>query len=94
MDRSTKESPQKLSQESERIPKFLKILYQILENKNYKEYISWSEDGRVLIINKPEEFADDLLPLYFKHNNYASFVRQVILVTHSDANLQPTVESL
>ena len=31
----------------------------------------------MIIIKKPLEFADEVLPLYFKHNNLASFIRQV-----------------
>ena len=41
------------------------------------EIISWREDGNSFQIHKPSEFSDTVLPHYFKHNNMASFVRQL-----------------
>ena len=62
------------------VPKFLKKLFYILEENNHHELISWSENGAAVIIKQPIEFAQNVLPLYFKHNNFASFIRQVILL--------------
>ena len=59
------------------VPKFLKKVFYILEENKHNEYVSWSSDGTVMIVKKPTEFAEKVLPLYFKHNNLASFVRQV-----------------
>lgn len=60
------------------VPKFLKKIYYILEENKFNDLLSWSNDGLALIIKKPTEFANRVLPLYFKHNNFSSFIRQVI----------------
>ena len=39
--------------------------------------INWSADGHSFSVSSPEAFARDVLPTYAKHNNYASFVRQL-----------------
>ena len=58
-------------------PNFLLKLYQILENKEYKEIIEWSEDGKYFIIKNLHDFTENILPKYYKHNNYSSFIRQL-----------------
>lgn len=46
------------------------------EQKN-TDLIRWSDDGNSFIVLDEDEFARKLIPELFKHNNYASFVRQL-----------------
>ena len=39
--------------------------------------VSWSDEGRTITIHQINEFAKTLLPRYFKHDNFASFGRQL-----------------
>ncbi|XP_059661730.1 heat stress transcription factor B-2b-like [Cornus florida] len=56
---------------------FLTKTYQLVEDSSIDDLISWNEDGTTFIVWRPAEFARDLLPKYFKHNNFSSFVRQL-----------------
>lgn len=56
---------------------FLTKTYQLVDDKTIDDVISWNEDGSSFIVWNPTEFAKDLLPKYFKHNNFSSFVRQL-----------------
>ncbi len=58
-------------------PNFLLKLYQILENESYKDIIHWTEDGKYFIISNLHDFTEKVLPKYYKHNNYSSFIRQL-----------------
>ena len=58
-------------------PNFLLKLYQILENESYKNIIHWTEDGKYFIISNLHDFTEQILPHYYKHNNYSSFIRQL-----------------
>ena len=57
--------------------KFLIQLYEILEDENNKNIIHWGEDGQYFIIENMYDFVEKILPKYYNHNNYASFVRQL-----------------
>ena len=59
------------------VPKFLKKVFHILEENKHNDFVSWTSDGLAIVIKKPTEFAEKVLPLYFKHGNFASFIRQV-----------------
>lgn len=56
---------------------FLTKTFQLVDDPSVDELISWNEDGTAFIVWRPAEFARDLLPKYFKHNNFSSFVRQL-----------------
>jgi hypothetical protein len=66
-------------QESEKRspPNFLLKLYQILETNEFNHIVEWGDNGKSFIVKNTNEFSDKVLPKFFKHNNYASFVRQV-----------------
>ena len=39
--------------------------------------ICWSDDNKTFWVSNIEQFSRLVLPMYFRHNNYASFVRQL-----------------
>ncbi|TKA79166.1 hypothetical protein B0A55_03482 [Friedmanniomyces simplex] len=58
------------------IPPFVQKLSSFLDS-SHTDLIRWSDDGRSFIVLDEDEFARTLIPELFKHNNYASFVRQL-----------------
>jgi len=58
-------------------PPFLPKLFDLVSDSKTDDVVSWSEDGRRFAVHKPTECARDILPQYFKHNNFSSFVRQL-----------------
>ena len=56
---------------------FLSILYEILNDISYNDIISWNIEGNGIIIKNVSKLCDIILPKYYKHNNYSSFVRQL-----------------
>jgi heat shock transcription factor, other eukaryote len=56
---------------------FLTKTYQLVDDPAVDDVISWNEDGSTFVVWRPVEFVQDLLPKYFKHNNFSSFVRQL-----------------
>lgn len=59
------------------IPTFVVKMYQIIENPSTNDEIHWTEQGDAFIITDQRSFSNKVLPAYFKHNNFASFVRQL-----------------
>ncbi|WVZ57067.1 hypothetical protein U9M48_007504 [Paspalum notatum var. saurae] len=56
---------------------FLTKTFQLVDDPHTDRIVSWGEDGATFVVWRPPEFARDLLPNYFKHNNFSSFVRQL-----------------
>lgn len=66
----------KMAQRSVPAP-FLTKTYHLVDDPASDDVISWNEVGTTFVVWKTAEFAKDLLPNYFKHNNFSSFVRQL-----------------
>lgn len=56
---------------------FVKKTFELVNDPNTNSIVSWSGDGNSFIIHEPQEFQQNILPFYFKHNNLCSFVRQL-----------------
>ncbi|OIV92880.1 hypothetical protein TanjilG_01014 [Lupinus angustifolius] len=56
---------------------FLTKTYDLVDDPVADDVISWSESGNTFVVWKNAEFVKDLVPEYFKHNNFSSFVRQL-----------------
>lgn len=56
---------------------FLTKTYEMIEDPLTNDVISWGESGNTFVVLKQLEFSRDLLPKFFKHNNFSSFVRQL-----------------
>ena len=52
-------------------------LCSFLDDGKNTELIRWSDRGDSFVVLDEDEFAKTLIPELFKHNNYASFVRQL-----------------
>ncbi|KAG0196796.1 stress-responsive transcription factor hsf1 [Mortierella sp. GBA30] len=56
---------------------FLTKLYNMVGDEASNNLIKWSDDGQSFIVVRHVEFAKEVLPKFFKHNNFSSFVRQL-----------------
>ncbi|CAH1767020.1 11448_t:CDS:2, partial [Entrophospora sp. SA101] len=62
---------------SKNVPAFLNKLYSMVGDPDSNDLITWSESGNSFIVKRPQDFAKEVLPRFFKHNNFSSFVRQL-----------------
>ncbi|CAA0811516.1 Heat stress transcription factor A-8 [Striga hermonthica] len=59
------------------LPPFLVKCYEMVSDESTDGLISWSESSDSFIIWDESRFSSQLLPKYFKHSNFSSFVRQL-----------------
>nr|XP_006003813.1 PREDICTED: heat shock factor protein 1-like isoform X3 [Latimeria chalumnae] len=74
------------------VPAFLNKLWTLVEDGSTDDLICWSQNGTCFQVSNERKFAKEILPLYFKHNNMASFIRQLNMygfhkVVHVDVGL-------
>ncbi|KAG0208532.1 stress-responsive transcription factor hsf1 [Mortierella sp. GBA30] len=56
---------------------FLTKLYNMVGDTASNSLIKWSDNGQSFLVLNHVEFAKEVLPKFFKHNNFSSFVRQL-----------------
>jgi hypothetical protein len=59
-----------------RIPNFPAKMYAILSRKDLSDIITWMPHGRSWKVLKPREFEIKVIPTYFEHSKFSSFIRQ------------------
>ncbi|KAJ7947184.1 Heat shock transcription factor [Quillaja saponaria] len=62
---------------SSSLPPFLAKTYEMVDDHSTDLVVSWSVSNKSFVVWNPPEFARDLLPRFFKHNNFSSFIRQL-----------------
>ncbi|XP_028896914.2 heat shock factor protein isoform X3 [Zeugodacus cucurbitae] len=72
-----KEQMHTFSETGAGVPAFLAKLWRLVDDPDTNHLICWNKDGRSFIIQNQAQFARELLPLNYKHNNMASFIRQL-----------------
>ncbi|KAI8343621.1 hypothetical protein BC941DRAFT_98164 [Chlamydoabsidia padenii] len=56
---------------------FLLNVLSMVNDPNSDDLIRWSTDGKSFFVVRHEDFARSVLPRFFKHSNFSSFVRQL-----------------
>uniref|UniRef100_A0A5B6YUR3 Heat stress transcription factor n=1 Tax=Davidia involucrata TaxID=16924 RepID=A0A5B6YUR3_DAVIN len=62
---------------SNALPPFLMKTYEMVDDPSTDSVVSWSQNNKSFVVWNPPELARDLLPRFFKHNNFSSFIRQL-----------------
>ncbi|KAK7283195.1 hypothetical protein RIF29_12566 [Crotalaria pallida] len=58
-------------------PPFLTKTFDVVEDPSTDSIVSWSRNRNSFVVWDSHQFSTSILPRYFKHNNFSSFVRQL-----------------
>ncbi|KAK4281209.1 hypothetical protein QN277_012731 [Acacia crassicarpa] len=58
-------------------PPFLTKTFDMVDDPSTDHIISWGRGGSSFVVRDPCSLSTNLLPRFFKHNNFSSFVRQL-----------------
>lgn len=61
------------------LPAFLSKTYEIFSMPEFSHVCGWNANGDTIIVSQLEAFVALVLPRFFKHRNFPSFVRQLNL---------------
>eukprot|EP00253_Pinus_taeda_P034298 PITA_34298 len=56
---------------------FLVKTYRLVDDPSTDHIISWGDNNSTFVVWCPKEFSASVLPSYFNHTNFSSFVRQL-----------------
>ncbi|XP_053139831.1 heat shock factor protein 2 isoform X2 [Hemicordylus capensis] len=87
-----KQQPAATTGTSAAVPAFLSKLWALVGDAPSNQLITWSQNGQSFLVLDEQRFSKEILPKYFKHNNMASFVRQLNMygfrkVVHVDSGI-------
>jgi hypothetical protein len=71
------------------VPPFLTKLYDMVTCNTYTDLIHWSTDGTAVVISNITMFSQSVLPQYFKHSKFASFLRQLNMYNFYTTRQEP-----
>ncbi|KAG8444291.1 hypothetical protein GDO86_009466 [Hymenochirus boettgeri] len=77
LESGVESGPNRIMKQNSNVPAFLSKLWTLVEDVDTNEFITWSQNGQSFLVLDEQRFAKEILPKYFKHNNMASFVRQL-----------------
>eukprot|EP00163_Fabomonas_tropica_P010520 TRINITY_DN2067_c0_g3_i1.p1 TRINITY_DN2067_c0_g3~~TRINITY_DN2067_c0_g3_i1.p1 ORF type:complete len:384 (-),score=111.11 TRINITY_DN2067_c0_g3_i1:736-1887(-) len=59
------------------VPAFLTKTFDMVADSKTNKTVTWTREGKSFVVLDPQTFSSVVLPKYFKHNNFSSFVRQL-----------------
>lgn len=65
------------SKSDDSISSFIRKTFNMVSDPSTDNIVRWSDDGSSFIVLDEFGFASQLLPIYFRHKNFSSFVRQL-----------------
>jgi cell division protein FtsB len=72
----------------EKVSDFLQNLHSVLKNPEFLDVLSWNEGGDAFVVKDLPRMRNDVLPLYYNHNDLESFNKELINLGFQQVNIQ------